>query len=46
MRARLLKCESARKKWHHMLISRIGIGGACVTAAVAFAVYYIYRLTS
>lgn len=46
MRARLLKCEGARKKWHHVAIGRTGIGCACAAIAVAFAVYCIYRLTS
>uniref|UniRef100_A0A0R3RTS7 protein-tyrosine-phosphatase n=1 Tax=Elaeophora elaphi TaxID=1147741 RepID=A0A0R3RTS7_9BILA len=46
MRARLLKSEDARKKWHHMVIGRTSIGYACAAVAVAFAIYYVYRLTS
>uniref|UniRef100_A0A8R1XX34 protein-tyrosine-phosphatase n=1 Tax=Onchocerca volvulus TaxID=6282 RepID=A0A8R1XX34_ONCVO len=46
MRARLLKCEGARKKWYYMAIRRPSIGYACAAVAVAFAIYYIYRLTS
>ncbi|MCP9260877.1 Tyrosine-protein phosphatase non-receptor type 1 [Dirofilaria immitis] len=46
MRARLLKCEDARKKWHYMAISRPDIGYLCVVVIVVFAIYCIYRLTS
>lgn len=46
MRARLRKCEDVHEKWHHFTIGRAGIGYACTAAAVAFAVYCIYRLTS
>ncbi|VIO97389.1 Uncharacterized protein BM_BM11159 [Brugia malayi] len=46
MRARLLKCEDAHKKWHRMVVGRTGIGCTCAAVAVAFAVYCIYRLTS
>uniref|UniRef100_A0A915PLY7 protein-tyrosine-phosphatase n=1 Tax=Setaria digitata TaxID=48799 RepID=A0A915PLY7_9BILA len=46
MRARLLKCEDARKKWHNVSIGRTSIGYTCAAVAVAFAIYCIYRLTS
>lgn len=46
MRARLLACESARRKWQPLGVGRNGLGYACAAAAVAFAVYCIYRLTS
>ncbi|CAG9538764.1 unnamed protein product [Cercopithifilaria johnstoni] len=46
MRARLLKCEGARKKWNYIAISRTGIGCACAAVAVAFCYILYYRLTS
>ncbi|VDN03615.1 unnamed protein product [Thelazia callipaeda] len=46
MRQRLLKCDKSHKNWRRMAFGSPGIGYACATVAVAFAVYYIYRLIS